>query len=201
LSLSAEIDANYARFFEAWSAEATGNVAYSRGKEALLESHRRLAAFRALRVHVVETTLSDRAAAFFLEANNDLVTSHVCAHMCAWRAALKFLRSAVENTLSAFYFDVHPIELRLWEAGSFKLGFTTAMKFFGSHPDLAPLPDAVPGLAQIEKEYATLSKAVHASSRTFRMTEGDLSAFAGPTPRGCAAALKRSAVGPLPVQP
>lgn len=174
MALQDEIDANYDKFFGAWSKGADANFAASKGQKVLIESHRRLAAFRALRVHVVEKRLSKGAQSFFLEANNDLVTAHVTAHLCAWRAALKFLRSAIENVVYCFYYDVHPIELRQWEMGKFKIGFAQALKFFESHPDLVNLPKAVTGLEQLENEYATLSKAVHASSRSFRMTEGEL---------------------------
>ena len=169
-----EIDANYLKFFDGWSAGADANFAASKGRKALLESHRRLAAFRALRVNLVEKRLSKGAQAFFLEANNDLVTAHVTAHLCAWRASLKFLRSAIENVLYCFYYDVHPIEHRQWESGHFKVGFSASHRFFETHPDVAGLPKAVTGLEQLENEYATLSKAVHASSRLFRMTEGEL---------------------------
>jgi hypothetical protein len=174
MALQDEIDANYLKFFDGWTAGATANFAASKGRKALLESYRRLAAFRALRVHLVEKRLSKGAQSFFLEANNDLVTAHVTAHLCAWRASLKFLRSAIENVLYCFYYEVHPIEHRLWETGKFKVGFAAAHKFFASHPDLVALPQLVTGLEQLDNEYATLSKAVHASSRSFRMTEGEL---------------------------
>jgi hypothetical protein len=98
----------------------------------------------------------------------------VTAHLCAWRASLKFLRSAIENVLYCFYYDVHPVEHRLWEVGKFKIGFASAYKFFETHPDLAGLPQTITGLEQLQNEYATLSKAVHASSRSFRMTAGEL---------------------------
>ncbi len=174
MALQDEIDANYSKFYDGWSAEAVANFAASKGRKPLIESHRRLAAFRALRVHLTKGRLSKGAQPFFLEANNDLVTAHVAAHLCAWRASLKFLRSAIENVIYCFYYDVHPIEQRMWEGGKFRIGFAGAMKFFESHPDLMHLPQSVTGLSQLSSEYSTLSKAVHASSRAFRMTDGEL---------------------------
>jgi hypothetical protein len=174
MALQQEIDANYVKFFDAWSKGANANFQASKGRKQLIESYRRLAAFRALRVNLVENRLSKGAQAFFLEANNDLLTAHVTAHLCAWRASLKFLRSAIENVLYCFYYDVHPIEHRLWEKGKFKVGFAAAHSFFASHPDLVGLPKNVTALEQLETEYGTLSKAVHASSRSFRMTEGEI---------------------------
>ena len=173
MALQDEIDANYVKFFNAWSAGAVANFAASKARKPLVESHRRLAAFRALRVHLTKR-LSKGAQAFFLEANNDLATAHVTAHLCAWRASLKFLRSAIENVSYCFYYDVHPIEQRLWESGKFRIGFAAASKFLESHPDLESLPESITGLKQLRAEYSTLSKAVHASSRSFRMTEGEL---------------------------
>lgn len=174
MALQDEIDANYVKFFDAWSKDANVKFQASKGRKQLIESYRRLAAFRALRIHLIESRLSKTAQAFFLEANNDLLTAHVTAHLCAWRASLKFLRSAIENVLYCFYYDVHPVEHRLWEKGKFKIGFAAAQNFFAAHPDLVGLPKAATGLEQLESEYATLSKAVHASSRSFRMTEGEI---------------------------
>lgn len=173
MPLAEEIAANYERFFGVWSKDADTNFAWGRSKPKLIQSYQRLAAIRALRLNVVEKSVSNKAASFFLEANNDLVTSHVCAHLAAWRAALKFLRSAIENTLYCFYYDAHPIEHRLWEKGKHKLGFSAALTYYSSHPDLDGLDAPLTGLERLEEEYATLSKAVHASSRMFRMTEGE----------------------------
>jgi hypothetical protein len=173
VALADEIAANYERFFGVWTKEANTNFAWAKAKPKLVESYQRLAAIRAVRLNVVEQEVSPKSAAFFLEANNDLVTSHVCAHLAAWRAALKFLRSAIENTLYCFYYDSHPIEYRLWETGQHKLGFSAGLAYMSRHPDLDKLDAPVTGLQQLEDEYATLSKAVHASSRMFRMTEGE----------------------------
>ncbi len=173
MPLKEEIDANYKKFFQSWSKEANGNFEHSKNKEGLLESYRRLAAFRSLRVNILEGHLLKDAKPFLLEANNDLVTAHVCAHLCAWRSALQFLRSAIENTLRALYYNDHPIELRQWEAGAHKMGFTALATYFQNHPDICDLSKNINGIEILQKEYATLSKAVHASSKLFRMTEGE----------------------------
>jgi hypothetical protein len=57
MALQDEIDANYLKFFDAWTADAKGNFAASKSRKPLVESYRRLAAFRALRVHLVEKRL------------------------------------------------------------------------------------------------------------------------------------------------
>ena len=89
----------------------------------------------------------------------------------AWRTSLKALRSCIEDTFGALYFKDHPVELRLWEQGDFRLGFTSTYKYFVEHPDIKSYKDDVSGLDSIKEEYATLSKAVHGSAKGFRMTE------------------------------
>lgn len=125
---------------------------------------------QALRSSLIQKHCSTGAVAFFVEAQNDALTSHVLASFGAWRSALKALRSAIENVFGCLYFKDHPIELKQWEAGSYRLGFSATHKYFLDHPHLATVPASLTGLGDIKAEYATLSKAVHGSAKNFRMT-------------------------------
>jgi hypothetical protein len=83
---------------------------------------------------------------------------------------LKSLRSFIENIYSALYYMDHPVELQRWLLGKYKIGFTDLSTYFASHPKLKGVDASANGLAILGTEYATLSKAVHASAKQFRMT-------------------------------
>jgi hypothetical protein len=106
-----------------------------------------------------------------LEAHNDALVSHVNASVGAWRSALQALRSSIENTLCAIYYNEHPVELELWSKGQFRIGASDLLTYGHKHPRLSALKNNVSGLASLASEYATLSKAVHGSAANFRMTD------------------------------
>ena len=85
--------------------------------------------------------------------------------------ALQSLRSCIENVLCAIYYNDHPIELELWGAGEFIIGFSELMKYMERHPRLSTVDVPLRGLDILKGEYATLSKAVHGSAENFRMTD------------------------------
>ena len=169
--LENEIDANYATFFKDWTAQAAKNWKILAKDDVYKTSYRRLCALQALKTHLVVPHYSPGSAAFFFEAHNDALVSHVSASIGAWRSALRALRSCQENTLNAVYDNDHPVELELWQNGNFRLGFADLLKYAEKHPRLAPLGVQTTGLAILNSEYATLSKAVHASAANFRMTD------------------------------
>jgi len=142
-------------------------------EEKFVQSYGAVAVMHAWNEFIISRNLSSSAEAFFLEAQNDALTSHVMARMGSWRAALKFLRSCIENVLFAAYYKDHLVELRLWEAGTHRLTFAELHNYFEKHPDLSGVPPTYTGLEEIKKEYSTLSVAVHASAEPFRMTRTD----------------------------
>ncbi|HLN37482.1 MAG TPA: hypothetical protein VK337_06840, partial [Xanthobacteraceae bacterium] len=78
---------------------------------------------------------------------------------------------SIENALCSIYYREHPVELELWSAGKFIIGFLDLIKYAEKHPRLSGLGREITGLAALHAEYATLSKAVHASAVNFRMTD------------------------------
>lgn len=168
-----EIDANFLRFSSKWKAEIVSNTtALSNSQTDFEESYKRLVSLQAWRSSLLESKLSSESFAFFIEAQNDALISHTQIQIGSWRVALMALRSCIENTINCLYYKDHPIEYLLWEEGKFKLGFTAGISYLKSHPALSSYSAQLIGIETIEKEYATLSRAVHASSKGFRMTEG-----------------------------
>ena len=140
------------------------------------DSYRRVVSLQAWRTLFFEPSYRNSPiVSMFLEAQNDALLSVVLAHTAMWRPALQSLRSCVENVLSTCYYVDHPIEFRLWEKGKHRIGFSALESYFSRHPDIA-IHKGLPNiLSELEKEYATLSKAVHASARPFLMTrEGSI---------------------------
>lgn len=84
------------------------------------------------------------------------------------------LRSCVENTCYCMFYKDHAVELRLWETGKHRPGFSETLTYLKNHPDVAPFANnIVSGIASVEAEYSTLSRAVHASAKGFRMSVAD----------------------------
>ena len=169
--LEREIDANQGAFFSDWTAAASHNWNALKGNEVYTDSYRRLTALQAIKAHLIVPHYSPGSAAFFFEAHNDALVSHVAAATGAWRSALQSLRSCIENVLCAIYYNEHPIELELWEGGQFRIGVTDLIRYMERHPHISALGTQLTGLEAINGEYATLSKAVHASAVNFRMTD------------------------------
>lgn len=137
--------------------------------ERYRESYKRLVSLQAWRTFL-ETKVSSDSLAFFLEAQNDALVSHVLARLGSWRSALKSLRSCLENVLYCLYYMSHPIELELWHQGNHRLAFAALADYFEHHPRIIKLSNNITGLPIIKTEFSTLSKAVHASAKGFRMT-------------------------------
>ncbi len=169
--LQNEIDANHAAFFKHWTAQAAKNWRVLGKSDIYKSSYRRLCAVQALKTYLVTPHYSPGSAAFFFEAHNDTLVSHVSASIGAWRSALQALRSCEENTLNAIYYNDHPIEFELWQAGKFVIGFSDLLRYAEKHPRLARFGLQLTGLSTLHSEYAILSKAVHASAANFRMTD------------------------------
>lgn len=168
-----EIEANYIAFSQAVSDSIVSNIASLKGSEKLAESYARIAAINAIKVDIVEPHFPKSAAHFFFEAHNDALLSHVNASFGSWRLALQTLRSFMENTMAAIFFLDHPVEFEKWSIGEFQLSPKQMREYIAEHPKLASLVKDLDLKAALDKEYGTLSKAVHASNSLFRMTAAD----------------------------
>src|SRR5688572_12583558 len=130
MTLSQETSANFEAFFKAWTVQAAKNVQTLHVEPQFLTSYRRIAAFQALKIDIVLPQFSADSAAFFQEAHNDALVSHVSASYGAWRSALKSLRSLIENALASLYYADHPVELANWVRGRGRIGFSELLKYF-----------------------------------------------------------------------
>src|SRR3546814_756006 len=171
MSVSKEVRANSAKFMQSWNDQAQKNWNEIQKSDKIIESYQRIAVFNSLRVDILEKCLSKDSYLFVKEAHNDLLTCHVSASLGSWRSALQCLRGFIENSLSAFYYMDHPIELEKWNIGSHRLGFSDMKGYFGTHPKLMNIDVCKEAIAKISVEYSTLSQAVHGSAKSFRMTD------------------------------
>jgi len=180
--LDKEIENNYKHFLEDWQDELTSSTKdIVKKTKTFQDSYKRLTTLQAWRAYILETNISEDSFAFFLEAQNDALLSHVQASIGCWRMALKSLRSCIENSTLALYYMDHPVELALWSNGNFRISFRETISYLTKHPSISSLPknsESITGIPLLVNEYDKLSQAVHASSRDFRMTdEGKAIAF------------------------
>ncbi len=152
-------------------------ISFMRAFEALedsdskfLSSYKRLASLEAWRAYVLEPEIDRSSLEFFIEAQNDALLSHMFARIGSWRAGLKCLRSVFENLMFCLFYKDHPVEYQLWEKGKSQLPISAYIKYFERHPSNDNVPVKVTGISMLIKEYSTLSKSVHGSSKSFRMT-------------------------------
>jgi hypothetical protein len=164
-----ETEENFKHFDSDWRAE-TARVSGELAKETpiYLASYRRLVSLQAWRAFL-DPRVSADSLAFFLEAQNDALTSHVSAGLGSWRSALKALRSCIENVAFCLYYKDHSVEFRLWQAGKHKPPISDYITYLDNHPQRVTVAKVDP-MPQLQVEYSTLSRAVHASAKGFRMT-------------------------------
>jgi|SRR5215469_14810151 len=169
-NLKDEIHHNFKKFESTWQVELQ-SVSKSLGKaeDTYLRSYMQLVSLNAWRRELLTNTISAESVSFFLEAQNDALVSHVFARMGAWRSALKSLRSCLENVAFTLYFKDHPVEFVLWQNGKYKPNFSSIVEYLERHPSLDGVNPSVCGLDIFQKEYGTLSRAVHGSA-SFQMT-------------------------------
>jgi hypothetical protein len=137
--------------------------------KVFLLSYRRIASLQGWR-SFLDGRISDPCLSFFLEAQNDALVSHVLANLGSWRSSLKSLRGCIENILFSLYYKDHPIEYILWEKGQHKPPIYEFIKYFENHP-LRIMDPSIDALPSIKNEYSILSRAVHSSAKSFRMTK------------------------------
>lgn len=170
--LAIELDRSFEQFTTHWQQDRTDAFdQLDAHREIFRLSYRRIASLQAWRAYIVEPMMSSESIAFFLEAQNDALASHINARVGAWRSALQALRSCIENVLCSLYYKDHPVEARMWQIGTHRLAFSALLSYAQNHPDINGLPASITGLADIASEYSTLSRAVHASASGFRMTQ------------------------------
>ena len=168
--LKREIEANFDKFSEDWKQKMLEAMAdLDKSQDIYLKSYARLTSLQTWRNHL-DSRISSGSLAFFLEAQNDALVSHVLARLGSWRSALKSLRSCIENTLFCLFYMDHPIELQQWHLGAHRLGFTETITYFERHPQVITVNLQLTGIPRLKEEYSTLSKAVHGSAKSFRMT-------------------------------
>jgi hypothetical protein len=167
-----EIETNFDQFTSSWKSDLPTVISTLDSQRSdFLQSYSRLVSLNAWRANILETEVSTEGVEFFAEALNDALVSHVYARLGSWRSALMSLRSCIENVCYCLFYKDHAVELRLWETGRHRPGFSEIHTYLTQHPDVQPLHDSpVTGLALIKREYGTLSRAVHASAKSFRMT-------------------------------
>ena len=171
--LDSELKANFESFRSDWTKQVQENWKELQKLQFFSESYRRLASLNALKNDIVIPNFSPDSAAFFFEAHNDALVSHVMASSGSWRGALQALRSCLENALNVIYYRDHPVELQLWLNGSSRLSFSELFNYMERHPKLSTFTTTENGLQLIKDEYSTLSRAVHGSAVNFRMTSGE----------------------------
>jgi hypothetical protein len=168
--LRKEVASNFERFSASWTAEMLRTQSeLDKRRPIYSESYARLTSLQAWRTFLQEK-MDEDSLGFFLEAQNDALISHVLARLGSWRQALKSLRSCLENVLFCLYYKDHPIELELWHQGKHRMTFSGLCDYFDHHPKLLDLSPNNTGLPVLKTEYSTLSRAVHASAKGFRMT-------------------------------
>lgn len=167
-----EIKANAEAFRSRLLPKLNDNLAAlkSDSSSKLDEAYARLTSLQAWRAFVLEEHMSADALGFFSEAQNDGLTSSVLMSIGMWRPAMKSLRSLIESILHCLYFNDHPVEYRLWDAGKFRPTFKELFDYFLRHPDISALPANLQGAGELKRHYKHLSNVVHASAREFRMT-------------------------------
>lgn len=170
-----EIDQNFDVFFDEVEVNIHSVIAGQKAeqyKNKFKQSYRRLVSYQAWISEILEKVACVESISFFKEAQNDALASHALARQGAWRVSLMSLRSCIENTVFGIYYLEHPVELKLWTIGKHKLGFTESVNYLAKHPKFIGLADdSINGIEALKTEYSTLSKAVHGSSKLFRMTK------------------------------
>lgn len=166
-----EVQANFERSFVATRQNVdVVSQQLEAHKVVFSESYLRLISLQAWRSELLCNIFSTDVGDFFQEAHNDALMSHSLARQGAWRVALMSLRSLIENTVFFLYYCEHPVELQQWLAGEHKLGFSETVTYLLRHPKIKNTDQSVTGIEALKSEYATLSKAVHGSAKSFRMS-------------------------------
>ena len=170
MSVADDIAANFVKFQKKWWDDSVAAHANNNASPQFGSAYQLLAAFNALRENIIAPASAPEPLAFFLEAQNDGLTSLILAELGMWRTSLQSLRSFIESALNGLFFVDHPVELVRWNGGTFRTSFSELSKFFEKHPTLQGVPSSLDGMTLLSGEYAVLSKAVHGSAKAMWMT-------------------------------
>jgi hypothetical protein len=170
--LQAEINTSCVHFEDLWKSQYDNAIQQlEKYKDDYLLSYTRLVSLQAWRCELLEGKITQGAKEFYIEAQNDAILSHILARIGCWRSALQSLRSTIENVYQTIYYKDHPIELMLWENDGHRLSRMELQKYIETHPSTRNLNPNSTGIAILDKQYKTLNNAVHASAKSFRMTQ------------------------------
>jgi hypothetical protein len=166
-----EIRSNFEGFTAEWRQDlAAVTTELDRSNSDFLRSYRRMVSLNGWRELILRKSVSADSLGFYLEAQNDALVSHVFARMGSWRSSLKALRSSIENVMFSLYYKDHPVELSLWGEGRHIMNFSELISYFEKHPLVRKTAKELPILELLKNEYRVLSKSVHGSAATFRMS-------------------------------
>ena len=167
-----EIENNFGNFAKKWRAErqyADGNL-QKQGNKIYFESYKKIVSLQAWRECLLQNNISADSLSFFLESQNDALVSHVLAQHGMWRSALQSLRSMIENVAFCLYYMDHRVELLLWNQGKYNPTINSFFKYLEDHPSIKDVVGNIQSVQLLKKEWEILSRAVHGSSKSFRMT-------------------------------
>ena len=120
--LRKELEAAFVSFSPEVDKQLASSKMQANAQEDLFKkSYIRLCSMQAWRSELLDSAVDTEALAFFIEAQNDGVVSHVQARQGCWRPALQALRSMIENSYQMLYYKDHPIELMLWHQSKHRL--------------------------------------------------------------------------------
>lgn len=169
----AEIENNFLIFNADWQnsqKRTLRDLTKPHNSTCYLESYKRIVSLQAWRTCFIEQHISEGGLGFFLEAQNDALMSHILAQQGIWRSSLKSLRSLIENIVFCVYYMDHPVEQRLWNDEKDSPTISSFFEYLKKHPDLSVVSSNINGVDIMKNEWRTLSRAVHGSARSFRMT-------------------------------
>ena len=168
-----EIKNNYSVFNRDWrnnQKRISKNLSKAHNSTYYIESYKKIVSLQAWRACFLGQQISEGSLGFFLEAQNDALVSHVLAQQGVWRSSLKSLRSVIENIAFCVYYMDHPVEQRLWNSGEEIPTISFFFAYLKKHPDLSNVSCNINGIEIMENEWRILSRAVHGSAKSFRMT-------------------------------
>jgi len=167
-----EIESNYSKFAKKWMVErkSANEKLQKQHNKVYFESYKRIVSLQAWRECLLQNTISSDSLAFFVEAQNDALVSHVLAQHGMWRSALQSLRSMIENVGFCLYYMDHRVELLLWNQGKYNPTISFFFKYLEDHPSVKDVAEKICSVQILKAEWEVLSRAVHGSSKSFRMT-------------------------------
>lgn len=158
-------------FWSATDAAQASAAAIVRADSRLLRLYQHALSFESWRKHLLDSKLS-RGLPFWYEAQNDYLLALTHGGQGILRSALQSLRSFLENATGAIYYSEHPVEAKRFELKDFRMTWSETKEYLASYPYSSPKAFRTTLWQVLNKEYSELSRAVHGSAESFRMTAG-----------------------------